>query len=145
MLEFSSEDPTIAYMPRWVMNNLLLDDGMQVNFKLVTLPTVQTPRVRLCTHQPDADTRPTPPHSWQVTSITFQPYDYALVEAMTTPKQIMEHALRGFTTITMGDDIVITYLGTLSTPSPSLPPPCLDNTSLTRRPPSIHTQASSTH
>jgi len=79
VLEFSADQAT-AFLPTWMMRNLNLREGGDVQLKLKELP--------------------------QATSIVFQPLKYTFTQ-IPTPKLALEHALRGFTALTCGDTISI--------------------------------------
>lgn len=40
VLEYTSPDPSAAYLPVWMMSNLLIEDGSEIEITLVTLPKV---------------------------------------------------------------------------------------------------------
>lgn len=69
------------------MNNLLVDDGAKVQFRLVQLPKAKY--------------------------IKVQPADFGLVESMHDPKAALEHALRSFTAVTKGDTLLVQHHGAL--------------------------------
>ena len=107
VLEFSSPDPTIAcvgyvpwlwwcmclsdaastarFVPQWVMDNLKVTDGTQVQFRLVRLPKAKY--------------------------VKLKPADYRLVESMADPRSALEHALRSYTAVTQGDNILVRHQG----------------------------------
>lgn len=86
VLEFSGDDEHRAYLPSWVMDNLLVGEGDPVNFRLKTLP--------------------------KVTFVKLQPEDYTFAESVSEPRAALEHVLRGYTALTLGDNIRVEYAGT---------------------------------
>ena len=79
VLEFSSPDNK-AYLPHWMMENLMLGEGRELRLRVKDLP--KTLEVRL------------------------QPVEWAFTE-LPTPKESLEYALRKFTALTVGDTIRI--------------------------------------
>jgi hypothetical protein len=84
VLEYSGSDPFAAYFPLWMMHNMLLQDGDDIDLTLVQLPKVSFARMQ-------------PEH-----------YSFARIP---DPKVTLEYALRGFTCLTQGDHIQLSYNG----------------------------------
>ncbi len=83
VLEFSSHDIGIAYMPMWMMHNLCVDDGASVRLRVKRLPSISF--------------------------VQFQPQTHRFAEAVANPKAALEFALNSFTTLTLKDQLSIEY------------------------------------
>jgi hypothetical protein len=83
VLEFSGEEPNVAYLPAWVMHGLLVEDGSEVQFRLRSLPPIRSLRLR-----------PTDAGG-------------AFLRAVSEPRLALEEALRSFTAVTEGDELVV--------------------------------------
>ena len=81
----SDATSTARYVPQWVMDNLKVTDGTQVQFRLVRLPKAKY--------------------------VKLKPADYRLVESMADPRSALEHALRSYTAVTQGDNILVRHQG----------------------------------
>ncbi|KAL7748617.1 ubiquitin fusion degradation protein [Sorochytrium milnesiophthora] len=81
VLEFVAEEGR-AYVPRWMMQSLLLNEGDIISIKSVTLPLGKFVKIQ--------------PQSVDFLDI----YD---------PKAVLENAFRSFSTLTQGDIITISY------------------------------------
>jgi len=81
VLEFSAPKHG-AFLPKWMMDNLLLEDGSEVEIRLKDLP--------------------------KASKILFQPMKYEFGK-LPTPRQTLEHALTKFTALTQGDTILIRH------------------------------------
>ncbi|XP_027161323.1 ubiquitin recognition factor in ER-associated degradation protein 1 [Coffea eugenioides] len=81
VLEFIAEEGMI-YMPYWMMENLLLQEGDIVRVKNVTLP--------------------------KGTYVKLQPHTKDFLE-ISNPKAILETTLRNFSCLTTGDSIMVAY------------------------------------
>ncbi|OII71986.1 ubiquitin fusion degradation protein 1 [Cryptosporidium andersoni] len=81
VLEFVAEEGT-CYMPYWMMQNLELQEGDIVNITNTSLS--------------------------KGTYVKLQPLSMEFLD-ITNPKAVLETALRGFATLTIGDTIVIQY------------------------------------
>ncbi|SPQ99252.1 unnamed protein product (mitochondrion) [Plasmodiophora brassicae] len=81
VLEFTAQDEA-AFMPNWMLENLLLSDGAPVRLTLCTLP--------------------------KLTFVRFQPLQYAFTK-IPNPKAALEEALLKFTALTRGDTILLRY------------------------------------
>ncbi|CAA3024127.1 ubiquitin fusion degradation 1 homolog isoform X1 [Olea europaea subsp. europaea] len=81
VLEFIAEEGMI-YMPYWMMENLLLQEGDFVRVKNVTLP--------------------------KGTYVKLQPHTKDFLE-ISNPKAILETTLRNFSCLTTGDSIMVAY------------------------------------
>ena len=82
VLEYSSLDENAVYMPAWMMQNLLISDGDEVDLNLIKLPKVRF--------------------------VKFQPDFYAFTQ-IPDPKVTLEYALRNYTCLTLGDCISLEY------------------------------------
>ncbi len=69
------------------MDNLGMQEGQFAQFRLTKLPKAKYLKVK--------------------------PVDFRLVEAMVDPRVALEHALRGFTTVTKGDCLALQHHGVL--------------------------------
>jgi hypothetical protein len=83
VLEFSSDQST-AFLPKWMMLNMLLNEGDEISLKLKDLPTA--------------------------TALVLQPLKWTFTQ-IATPKIALEHALNTFTALTSGDRISIRING----------------------------------
>ncbi|MQM02423.1 hypothetical protein Taro_035190, partial [Colocasia esculenta] len=81
VLEFIAEEGMI-YMPYWMMENMLLQEGDIVRVKNVTLP--------------------------KGTYVKLQPHTQDFLD-ISNPKAILETALRSFSCLTTGDSIMVAY------------------------------------
>lgn len=81
VMEFSAEEGC-AYVPHWMMENLLLQPGEIIVFSNVTLP--------------------------KATFVQLQPHLTKFTE-LSNPRVVLEKALRNFTCLTKGDRIVIAF------------------------------------
>lgn len=81
VLEFVAEEGRV-YLPYWMMNNLLLEEGSMVHVENVSLSVA--------------------------TFAKFQPQSTDFLD-ITNPKAVLENALRTFACLTMGDMIAINY------------------------------------
>uniref|UniRef100_A0A1D1YEU4 Ubiquitin fusion degradation protein 1 n=1 Tax=Anthurium amnicola TaxID=1678845 RepID=A0A1D1YEU4_9ARAE len=81
VLEFIAEEGMI-YMPYWMMENMLLQEGDIVKVKNVTLP--------------------------KGTYVKLQPHTKDFLD-ISNPKAILETALRSFSCLTTGDSIMVAY------------------------------------
>ena len=81
VLEFSAEEGRI-YMPHWMMENLLLQEGSVVTVENKSLP--------------------------KATYTKLQPQENAFIK-VSNPKAILEHALRRFSCLTKGNQFTIIY------------------------------------
>ena len=75
VLEFSAPDDC-AYLPQWMMENLEADEGREVRLRVKALP--------------------------KALEVRLQPVEWAFAD-LPTPKESLEHALRNFTALTVGD------------------------------------------
>jgi len=83
VLEFSAEQST-AFLPQWMMLNMGLSEGQDIQLKLKELPLA--------------------------TALVLQPLKWTFAE-IPTPKIALEHALASFTALTAGDTIRIRVNG----------------------------------
>jgi ubiquitin fusion degradation protein 1 len=83
VLEFLPNDHTICYLPNWMMRHLLLQEGDDISVESVSLPTA--------------------------TFVRFQPQSKDFLD-ISSPKAVLEKALRNFNCLTKGDLIAINYL-----------------------------------
>ncbi|XP_014522325.1 ubiquitin recognition factor in ER-associated degradation protein 1-like [Vigna radiata var. radiata] len=81
VLEFIAEEGMI-YMPNWMMENMLLQEGDLVKVKNVTLP--------------------------KATYVKLQPHTKDFLD-ISNPKAILETTLRNFSCLTIGDSIMVAY------------------------------------
>ncbi|RDX67614.1 Ubiquitin recognition factor in ER-associated degradation protein 1, partial [Mucuna pruriens] len=81
VLEFIADEGTI-YMPYWMMQNMLLQEGDTVRVKYVSLP--------------------------KGTYVKLQPHTKDFLD-ISNPKAILETTLRKFSCLTSGDTIMVTY------------------------------------
>ena len=81
VMEFSAEEG-IAYLPYWMMQNLLLSEGSILNVTNVSLSNA--------------------------TFVKFQPQTKNFLE-ISNPKAVLEKCLRGFSCLTEGDQICLSY------------------------------------
>ncbi len=75
----------VVYLPKWMMSNLLVDDGARVQMRLMQLPPIKF--------------------------VKLQPKTSRFSELVTTPKDTLEYALRSYTTLTLNDSILIKCMG----------------------------------
>ncbi|KAI8909768.1 ubiquitin fusion degradation protein UFD1-containing protein [Gorgonomyces haynaldii] len=85
VLEFIADEGRM-YVPPWMMNTLLLEQGQLVTIKTTTLPLGKF--------------------------VKIQPQSVDFLE-ITDPKAVLEQAFRNFTTLTEGDIISISYNSTI--------------------------------
>ena len=83
VLEFSAEEGR-CYIPFWMMQNLVLSEGSLIKVKNVSLPKAQY--------------------------VKFQAQSADFLE-ISNPKAVLEVSLRRFTCVTVGDHVMISYLG----------------------------------
>ena len=81
VLEFVAEEG-VVYMPHWMMQNLLLQVGDMVKFKNVSLPKGRY--------------------------VKIQPVTSDFLD-ISNPKAVLEHTLRKYTCLTVGDVFVVNY------------------------------------
>eukprot|EP00474_Spongospora_subterranea_P009899 CRZ10357.1 hypothetical protein [Spongospora subterranea] len=81
VLEFTAQDDA-AFLPNWMMENLLLSDGAEVKLSLIGLP--------------------------KLTFVRLQPTQFAFTK-IPNPKAALEEALHKFTALTRGDTIMVKY------------------------------------
>lgn len=79
VLEFTAPN-SAAYLPSWMMANLMVDEGASLTVRVKSLP--------------------------KLLQLKLQPVEHNFTE-LPTPKQTLEYALRKFTTLTVGDTIQI--------------------------------------
>jgi ubiquitin fusion degradation protein 1 len=81
VLEFIAEEGR-AYVPQWMMNTLLLQEGDAIQIKSASLPLGKF--------------------------VKIQPQSVSFLD-ITDPKAVLENAFRNFSTLTAGDIITIKY------------------------------------
>jgi ubiquitin fusion degradation protein 1 len=81
VLEFTAEEGT-CYIPFWMMQNLLIEEGTVITVNNVSLP--------------------------KATFVKLQPQSVDFLE-ISNPRAVLEHALRNFSCVTKGDIIQIPY------------------------------------
>lgn len=81
VLEFTAEEGCV-YIPFWMMQNLLIEEGSLLTVKNVSLP--------------------------KATFVKLQPQSVDFLE-ISNPRAVLEHALRNFSCVTVGDVIQIPY------------------------------------
>jgi ubiquitin fusion degradation protein 1 len=81
VLEFTAEEGT-CYIPFWMMENLLIEEGAVISVTNVSLP--------------------------KATFVKLQPQSVDFLE-ISNPRAVLEHALRNFSVVTKGDVIKIPY------------------------------------
>ncbi|GAX25083.1 ubiquitin fusion degradation protein 1 [Fistulifera solaris] len=81
VLEFTAEEGC-CYIPYWMMQNLLIEEGSLITVKNISLP--------------------------KATFVKLQPQSVDFLE-ISNPKAVLEHALRNFSCVTLGDVIQIQY------------------------------------
>lgn len=81
VLEFTAEEGC-CYIPYWMMQNLLVEEGSLITVKNISLP--------------------------KATFVKLQPQSVDFLE-ISNPKAVLEHALRNFSCVTLGDVIQIQY------------------------------------
>ena len=79
VLEFSSPE-VAAYLPHWMMQNLLCEEGKELRMRIKSLP--------------------------RGLEVALRPVQYAF-SLLPTPRETLEYALRKFTTLTVGDTVRI--------------------------------------
>jgi Ubiquitin fusion degradation protein UFD1 len=84
VLEFSSTSSDLIYSPAWVMHNLYVEDGGEITVKLVGFN--QLPRCNF---------------------LRLQPTDKTFMASEDNPAAVLEEALRGYTAVTEGDELVV--------------------------------------
>jgi len=82
VLEFSAEEGR-AYIPFWMMQNLVIGEGSLITIKNVSLPKAQF--------------------------VKFRPQSVDFLD-ISNPRAVLENSLRKFTCVTVGDQIMIPYL-----------------------------------
>jgi ubiquitin fusion degradation protein 1 len=83
VLEFTAEEGCV-YIPFWMMQNLLLEEGSLLTVKNVSLP--------------------------KATFVKLQPQSVDFLE-ISNPRAVLEHALRNYSCVTLGDIIQLPYNG----------------------------------
>jgi len=83
VLEFTAEEGCV-YIPFWMMQNLLVEEGALLHVKNVSLP--------------------------KATFVKLQPQSVDFLQ-ITNPRAVLEHALRNYSCVTVGDVIQIPYNG----------------------------------
>ena len=83
VLEFTAEEGT-CYIPFWMMQNLLIEEGAVLSVTNVSLP--------------------------KATFVKLQPQHVDFLE-ITNPRAVLEHALRNFSCVTKGDVVCLPYNG----------------------------------
>ena len=81
VMEFVA-DEGVVYLPFWMMENLCLQEGQMVEFQNISLPKGTFVKLR--------------PHTSDFLDIS-------------NPKAVLEHTLRNFTCLTVGDTIAVNY------------------------------------
>eukprot|EP01023_Acetabularia_acetabulum_P028742 TRINITY_DN2715_c0_g1_i1.p1 TRINITY_DN2715_c0_g1~~TRINITY_DN2715_c0_g1_i1.p1 ORF type:complete len:338 (+),score=62.47 TRINITY_DN2715_c0_g1_i1:166-1179(+) len=81
VLEFIAEEGMV-YMPYWMMQNLLLQEGDLVSLRNISLP--------------------------KGTYVKIQPHTQDFID-ISNPKAVLEKTLRGYTCLTKGDTFVVNY------------------------------------
>uniref|UniRef100_A0A7S2A2U1 Uncharacterized protein n=1 Tax=Trieres chinensis TaxID=1514140 RepID=A0A7S2A2U1_TRICV len=81
VLEFTAEEGS-CYIPFWVMQNLLIEEGAVITITNVSLP--------------------------KATFVKLRPQHVDFLE-ITNPRAVLEHALRNFSCVTKGDVICVPY------------------------------------
>jgi ubiquitin fusion degradation protein 1 len=81
VLEFTAEEGT-CYIPFWMMQNLLIEEGAVITVTNVSLP--------------------------KATFVKLQPQSVDFLE-ISNPRAVLEHALRNFSCVTKGDVIQVPY------------------------------------
>lgn len=81
VLEFTAEEGS-CYIPFWMMQNLLIEEGAVISITNVSLP--------------------------KATFVKLQPHHVDFLE-ITNPRAVLEHALRNFSCVTKGDVICVPY------------------------------------
>uniref|UniRef100_A0A7S4HI96 Uncharacterized protein n=1 Tax=Odontella aurita TaxID=265563 RepID=A0A7S4HI96_9STRA len=81
VLEFTAEEGS-CYIPFWVMQNLLIEEGSVISITNVSLP--------------------------KATFVKLRPQHVDFLE-ITNPRAVLEHALRNFSCVTKGDVICVPY------------------------------------
>lgn len=83
VLEFTAEEGS-CYIPFWMMQNLLIEEGTVINVTNISLP--------------------------KATFVKLQPQHQDFLE-ISNPRAVLEHALRNFSCVTKGDVIQLPYNG----------------------------------
>lgn len=83
VLEFTAEEGT-CFIPFWMMQNLLIEEGALLNITNVSLP--------------------------KATFVKLQPQHVDFLE-ITNPRAVLEHALRNYSCVTKGDVVCLPYNG----------------------------------
>jgi len=83
VLEFSAPEGT-CYLPYWMMSNLALTEGKRIRVRNVSLP--------------------------KATFVKFQPQSVDFLE-ISNPRAVLEHKLRTFSCVTVGDHLAFEYNG----------------------------------
>ena len=83
VLEFTAEEGS-CYIPFWMMQNLLIEEGTVINVTNISLP--------------------------KATFVKLQPQHEDFLE-ISNPRAVLEHALRNFSCVTKGDVIQLPYNG----------------------------------
>jgi len=83
VLEFTAEEGT-CFIPFWMMQNLLIEEGSVLNVTNVSLP--------------------------KATFVKLQPQHVDFLE-ITNPRAVLEHALRNYSCVTKGDVVCLPYNG----------------------------------
>ncbi len=81
VLEFTAEEGS-CYIPFWMMQNLLIEEGAVISVTNVSLP--------------------------KATFVKLQPQNIDFLE-ITNPRAVLEHALRKYSCVTKGDTICVPY------------------------------------
>jgi ubiquitin fusion degradation protein 1 len=81
VLEFTADEGT-CYIPFWMMQNLLIEEGSVISVTNISLP--------------------------KATFVKLQPQHVDFLE-ITNPRAVLEHALRNFSCVTKGDVICVPY------------------------------------
>ena len=81
VLEFTAEEGS-CYIPFWMMQNLLIEEGSVISVTNVSLP--------------------------KATFVKLQPQNIDFLE-ITNPRAVLEHALRKYSCVTKGDTICVPY------------------------------------
>ncbi|KAK1367435.1 ubiquitin fusion degradation protein 1-like [Heracleum sosnowskyi] len=82
VLEFSGDEGYV-FLPNWMMNNLLLQQGQLVNLEYTELSKGQ--------------------------SLKIQPHKTEFVKNLSDPKEVMEKIFKDFTCVTTGDTIMVNH------------------------------------
>lgn len=82
VLEFSGEEGNV-YLPKWMMDSLLLQQGQVVNIEYTELSKAK--------------------------SLKIQPHNTKFIMNLLDPKEVMEKILKDFTCVTVGDTITVNH------------------------------------